>query len=81
MGFTPGSVDMEVFLIDLTTDQVAASCPVSAKTPRQVRIFTSTGKDRDTENPVVRILERVALSQMYKNLATTRGKFEHRPLL
>jgi hypothetical protein len=80
MGFRPGAVDMEVFLINLKTDEVEASFPVSAKTPKEVTIYISKEKDSDTEDPVVRRLEGVALSQVYKNLAaTTRGKFESSP--
>jgi hypothetical protein len=81
MGFTPGSVDMEVFLVDLKTDEVAASFPVSAKTPKELTIRISRDpKEHDTENPVVRSLEGDARTQIFKNLAaTTRGKFEQYP--
>lgn len=81
MGFTPGAVDMEVFLIDLKTDEVAASFPVSAKTPNEASIRISRNpKDSDKESPIVRILEGEARSQMFKNLAaTTKGKFEQYP--
>ena len=74
--YTPGALKMEVFLVDLKTDQVAASFPVAAKTPKEIKYTDYYSGSEVSDNLISAAISSMAveaLPQMATNLAKTTG--------
>lgn len=75
--YTPGALRMEVFLVDLKTDQVVASFPVAAKTAKEIQFTDYYSKyEKESDNLIraaIASMEVEAVPQMATNLAGTTG--------
>lgn len=75
--YTPGALKLEVFLVDLKTDEIVASFPVEAKTAKEIK-FTDyySGYEKQSDNLVsaaVASMEAETLPKVAATLAKTTG--------
>ena len=75
--YTPGALKLEVFLVDLKTDEVVASFPVESRTADEIK-FTDYYSDykKESDNLVgaaVASMEKEALPKVAATLAKTSG--------
>jgi len=75
--YTPGALKLEVFLVDLKTDEVVASFPVEAKTAEEIKFTDYYSKyEKVSDNLVsaaVASMEAEALPKVAATLAKTTG--------
>jgi hypothetical protein len=75
--YTPGALKLEVFLVDLKTDEVVASFPVESKTPEEIKFADYYSKyEKVSDNLVsaaVASMEAEALPKVAATLAKTTG--------
>lgn len=75
--YTPGALKLEVFLVDLKTDEIVASFPVESKTAEEIK-FTDyySNYEKESDNLVraaVESMETEALPRIAATLAKTTG--------
>jgi len=80
--YTPGELKLEVFLVDLKTDEVVASFPVESKTVEEIEFTDYYSKyEKESDNLVsaaVASMEAEALPKVAATLAkTTGGTFKY----